>query len=672
MKFVRILKSSPAAVILREQVKKYRHLKFIYVKECRQKGFEESWNTYIKKNFLHTYVTFGNDNLSSMCNLINKLDINWQDTCFYYYLCPLKTIEGSGSFMANLTVDYEFLLKHSLSDIALLSGENMSALSESLIKYAKRVEKLMCKFTDNENAERISKCFNNMIDHSASSFFDAIQRILFANQFMWQTNHRLNGLGRMDRILEEYYLKDIENNNLNDEEALFLIEEFLKTLHRYYWFKSNMLMGDTGQIIILGGKTNDDTYFYNNLTMLFLRAAQEVRLPDPKILFRVSRNTPRELIDIACDLLSLGTGSPLFSNDDVIIPCMTKFGYSKADAFEYTVSACWEPTVAGKAVEMNNCKRLNFCNPLLKVLDLCGTNRFDSFAAFLNCYKECLRSEVKQIVEDANREKYEYDAFLKIFSNSATEKLTIEKHRYMNTGFTGTAMSNAINSLMNIKKYVYEDHSFTLDEIKSILLANYNGHENERKEFLQSAQFGRDDEDCILLCNVLINTVSSELNDKRNIWGDKFKFGLSSPNYITDCTDFPATPDGRMKGEPFGVHISAPDGVGLTELISFASQLNYINSAFNGNVIDYIVSPQFLQNERNIFGDLLELSIEKGFFQMQLNVLSSKTLIAARENPDEFPNLIVRVWGFSAYFNDLPDEYKDLLIQRAEQSERIA
>ena len=135
------------------------------------------------------------------------------------------------------------------------------------------------------------------------------------------------------------------------------------------------------------------------------------------------------------------------------------------------------------------------------------------------------------------------------------------------------------------------------------------------------------------------------------------------------CVNFPASFDGRKKGEPFGVHISNDKANSYTELVNFASNLDYNDNRFNGNVIDFFVTPNFIKDNYEKFLEFLLLSIKKGFFEMQMNVISSKQLLEARKNPDKFPNLIVRVWGFSAYFKDLPDEYKDYLIERALKNE---
>lgn len=107
----------------------------------------------------------------------------------------------------------------------------------------------------------------------------------------------------------------------------------------------------------------------------------------------------------------------------------------------------------------------------------------------------------------------------------------------------------------------------------------------------------------------------------------------------------------------------------FTEILRFASKLDYGGCKFNGNVIDLMLSPDFIKDHMEKFTDFIYSSIKLGFFQMQMNVVSSRILIEAKEDPEAYPNLIVRVWGFSAYFNDLPEEYQDLLIERALRNE---
>ena len=127
--------------------------------------------------------------------------------------------------------------------------------------------------------------------------------------------------------------------------------------------------------------------------------------------------------------------------------------------------------------------------------------------------------------------------------------------------------------------------------------------------------------------------------------------------------------DGRKDGDFLDVHMSSKDAVSYTEQILFASKLAYDGCCSNGNVLDFFVVPQFIKNDLEKFKILIESGIRLGFFQMQMNVMSSSMLIRAKEDPDKYRNLIVRVWGFSAYFVDLPESYQNVLIERALRSE---
>lgn len=166
--------------------------------------------------------------------------------------------------------------------------------------------------------------------------------------------------------------------------------------------------------------------------------------------------------------------------------------------------------------------------------------------------------------------------------------------------------------------------------------------------------------------------VSKEVAGYRSYQGGRMKAGLSGSAYLDAAKGFGASFDGRKAGEPFTTHISNEDNDGFTEIMNFASRLAYGAGRFNGNVVDFMVNPDFIHNNWDKFVDFLMLCIKKGFFELQMNVVSSKTLLEARRYPEDFPNLIVRVWGFSAYFKDLPEDYKDVLIARALRNEAVS
>ena len=123
---------------------------------------------------------------------------------------------------------------------------------------------------------------------------------------------------------------------------------------------------------------------------------------------------------------------------------------------------------------------------------------------------------------------------------------------------------------------------------------------------------------------------------------------------------------------PLVIHISSSEPLALTELINFSCRLDYYTNMSNGNVVDLIIPLYMMNNNLTKYKRLIFSAIANGVYQMQINVVDSRMLIDAMRNPHLYENLIVRVWGFSAYFNDLSDEYKDILINRSLDAEKVA
>lgn len=629
---------------------------------------------------LKTTIYNENSEGKSLKKLFSKIKLSniLKNDKFYYNIDIYKTIYISKNMIANLTIDYNKILKNSLLDIKnslkynKINEEFYYDELNTLQGIEILIDRTVLKLKKNKCNNIIINSIKNIKEKKVNTLYEALQRILFFNQLVWQTYHNLNGLGRLDMMLMPYYKKDIEDGIISKQEARELIKEFLKVLHRYYEFKSASLIGDTGQIIELGGKNINGEYEYNELTYMFIELMEELRLPDPKVLLRVSKNMPRDLIEQSLKCIQTGIGCPLFANDDVIIDKLIKFGYDEKDAYNYGTSACWEPYIIGKSFDQNNIIPIIFIKPLEDLLEE-NVSKIQNIEQLMEQYKKHLEQYLTSYITKIDEMKWQKDPLLSLFiDNCIEENKDISKGGavYNHYGFTGVGLSNLVNSLININKFVFIDKKYTLEQINEIRKNNFKDNEKLLKELkLQKVKYGTDNEEVIKISNDIIRYATKVIEKIDNPLGGKHKFGLSAPTYIDAAVNFPASFDGRKNGEPFGVHISSDASNAYTELIQFASKLDYNENRFNGNVVDFIVSPNFIKNNFDKFVDFLMLSIEVGFFEMQMNVVNSKTLIEARKNPDKFPNLIVRVWGFSAYFNDLPDSYKDYIIERALNSE---
>lgn len=554
---------------------------------------------------------------------------------FFYSLDHSIVVEPKNTIIHNMPVDYDYVTNLELGD---------SVIENSIKAYVKRI---------NDPRVTLEK------PHDLKS---ALQSILLWNSLLWQTGHNLVGLGRLDKVLAKYPIP---------EDAEELICDFLKTLHCEYTFKSGVLKGDTGQIILLGGLDENGEYFCNEYTKLFIKCIEKIHLPDPKLLLRCSKNMPKELMELSMECNATGIGSPLFSNDDIVIPKLIDFGYEAKDAYNYGVSACWEPLSIGNSLEQNNLANVEYGSCMHQVLVDEKLSDCSTFDDVLNVFYKKLEGNSIQIKTGLDRIVWEDDPLLSLMMGLKTD-IAQGGAKYNDYGILSVGMSAAVNSLLNIKKFVFEEHKYTLKDVQKIILDNYQGSADDFALFSESENgYGTESDDAISLTNKIIAKTETFFKDYRNKFGGKVKFGLSSPGYLVVGQNCGATLDGRKAGDAFQTHISRDKGEPLTEIMNFESKLKFTGTSANANVLDVMVPSSLLKDNVDKFATYMMAGIKSGIFQLQMNVLSYAQLVEAKAHPEKYPNLIVRVWGFSAYFNDLPEEYKDHLINRAKQMEHI-
>lgn len=565
--------------------------------------------------------------------ILNKAKINNVGIGnFFYSLDHTVMVKPRTTLIGNMPIEYSFIINKELgnSDIEL-----------AIKNYVKRI-----------NDPRI--CLEKPTDLKS-----ALQAILFWNGLLWQTGHSLVGLGRLDKVLAPYPVPD---------DADELILDFLKTLHCEYVFKSATLKGDTGQIIILGGKEENGEYFCNEYTYLFIETLKKLHLPDPKILLRCSNCMPFDLLEMAVKCNAAGIGSPLFSNDDIIVDKLIDFGYQPYDAYNYGVSACWEPLSIGNSLEQNNLSHIQYGKCMNEtILDgrFCNASSMDDV---IDIFFEKLEKHCKSILTTLDTFQWEYDPLLSTIMNLKKD-ISLGGAKYNNYGVLSVGMSAAVDSLLNIKDFVFERKCYTLSDIQSIIS---NDYQNGVGPFAENVKgYGTDSAGAIYFTNLIINKTESYIKDYRNKFGGKVKFGLSSPVYLDFGKTCGATLDGRKAGQPFSTHISRDKGEPLTEIMNFESKLQFSGISSNANVLDVMVPASLIKDNISKFAIYMKGGIKEGIFQLQMNVLSYAQLVDAKAHPEKYPNLIVRVWGFSAYFNDLPEEYKDNLIRRAKKMEMV-
>lgn len=595
-----------------------------------------------KKNIIERRV----EQLEKVCKNA-RIHFNPSERFFYSIDTRLHVLEYPGyRRLGNLTIDYAMLLEKGLNGIEEKVDEKLKNEEKSYLKCLKRTLEAVKFYRGRciKESEEISRILEGAPLKPASSLEEALQSILFINSLLWMYGHPLMGLGRLDKILEPYYE--------DDDESRKLIKEFIVSLSKYYKFKSNVLPGDTGQVIVLGGE-------YNELTRIFLEVMMELGLPDPKIVLRVNKSTPDDIWELSYKCLKKGLGYPLFSNDDVIIKSLAEY-YDKTDAMDYSTSACWEPLIPGKSADQNNLANINLLKPLEDALKDFNGN----FNELLKAYQKSLNNYIDETINTIESLKAEPSPLLSLFFPDCIENAKDIAHggaRYNINGILTVGMGNLINSLLNIKRVCYDQKRIKPQKIINILKDDFKSHKSLRFELENKGpKYGMDGPEVIKLTNKIISMLHRKLRGK-------YKFGLSSPAYLSEGESTRASFDGRLAGEPLGVNISPvkfTSNMSYTEIFNFASELDY-SKAYNGGVTDIIIEKSFMERIPQEFMGLVKTAIMKGVMQIQVNVLNPKILLKALDNPELFPDLIVRVWGFSAYFKDLPREYQEIIVRRA-------
>jgi formate C-acetyltransferase len=530
----------------------------------------------------------------------------------------------------------------------------------------------------------------------ARDLHEAVQSIFFA-QIALNLESLDNSVcpGRMDHYLFPFYERDIKSGGLTRDTAKQLIAAFSIKMseivpvfsRRITRFHGGMF---NGQVVTVGGRNRDGTDSTNELTYIFLEVMDELRMRQPNYHARIHKDSPVRYRDAVYKILSAGGNSPALYNDDVIIKTMTRHGYAAADARNYTAVGCVEPVSQGKSFSSTDAAIFNV--PLMLELALNEGRRFgspvrsgvrtkpvsamsrfqdvtDAFAAQLSFGLSRLIADL-QAVERANRLHHPTPLTSMLLDGCLETGVcsTAGGARYNFSGVQCVGPSDVGDSLAAIERAVFIDKKFTLRELVSHLKDNL-ADERMRAYLRSLPKFGNDIKSVDAMTVWVVNTFTDILHRHMNTRGGAYVPGLYSVtahNYFGQVTA--ALPNGRRKAEPFASGIAPANGMdrtGPTALINSVTRIDFTRIA-NGINFNIKLDGSTLAGQRGpkLLGDLLTTYFDSGGMQIQTNVVDADLLRAAQRDPAAYPNLLVRVSGYSAYFHDLVPEMQDEIIER--------
>ncbi len=635
---------------------------------------------------------------------------------FHYYLN--RTI-------GHITVDYERVLRKGflglkaeveaefvnidyedagcLKKIHLLQA--MSRCCDAAIlfaeRYAQEAERLAGEERDPiRKAElvKIAELCRHVPAHPARTFHEALQSFYFVHLILnLETNSYAIGPGRFDQYIYPYYKEDISAGSLTREDA----GELLACL----WLKLNELTvvkeGGTAkasntyndfQNLNLAGQTADGRDATNDLSFLCLEVTGSLHLPQPQVSVLISEKTPNQFLAKACEVASLGFGMPAMFNEDEKTQALLHKGKSLEDARMGCINGCVELVVQGKDMMassgyFNMPKSLelalnNGINPTTGTQLGPKTGSLEELTTF-EALMEALRKqmaagiELKMLYDGIA--KHAYGEFCPVPFTSLLMDDCMKKGRDYHDGGThyslpmvcGVGTGTMADALAAIKKLVYDDKMISLERLFKALIANFEGYEREFQLLRnRTPKWGNGDDYVDTLAHDVVAMFADELQKHHDDRGVPYAANMiptTTHIWFGDLTG--ATPDGRRAKTPLSEGISPVQGMdrnGPTAVARSMARLDHARCC--GTLLNMKFHPSALSGEDGLenFAHLVRTYFKLGGHHMQFNVLSSETLRAAQQHPEDYQDLIVRVAGYSDYFVRLSHDLQNEIISRTE------
>jgi formate C-acetyltransferase len=561
----------------------------------------------------------------------------------------------------------------------------------------------MAKIQENEllkrNLETISDVCKSLSENSPSTFREALQSVWFLFVILhMESNASSFSPGRMDQYLYPFYCTDISSGKLDLPEAQELLDAlFIKFNHIVYMRNTHSAKYFAGFPIgfnvTIGGQNRTGNDVTNELSYLFLKAQDHVRLPQPNLTARLHKGSPAEFLNECSRIIGLGTGMPQIVNDESIIPALESAGISREDRLDYVLIGCVELSTQGNYLGWSDAAMFN----LVKVLELTlnggkcliSGKQIGIDTGFLFDYSGYDDFEVAygmqidffidkmiracEVVEKSHQAHLPSPFLSSVIDDcllSGTD-VTAGGARYNLSGIQAIQVANLADSMAVLKKLVFEDRAIEKESLLIALQNNFKDDEPLRHVCINHvSKYGNDIDWVDEIGAKWITYFADRLKSYKNYRGGAYHMGLYTVSaHIPMGENVGATPDGRLAGTPLADGGLSPmygrDKKGPTAVLNSVSRMPSC-LAGNGTLLNLKFLPSVFKNEydREKFTFLLRSFISLPVHHVQFNVITNEDLIKAKTDPQSYKDLTIRVAGYTAYFVELAGELQDEIIKR--------
>jgi len=504
--------------------------------------------------------------------------------------------------------------------------------------------------------------------------------------------------GRLDQHLYPFYKKEFEAESLNKEIAKELLECFwIKFNNQPAPPKVGITLAESGTYtdfcsINLGGLTSEGADAVNDVSYLILDVVDEMQLVQPSSNIQLSRKNPDKFLNRACKVIKRGMGQPSVFNADAVIEELIRHGKKIEDARDGGTSGCVETGTFGK-----ECYALTGYFNLVKVLEITLNNGYDpvakkqlglktgdistfkTFDDLFTAYEKQVRHFIdikiagNHIIETLYS-KYMPCPFLSVVIDDCIKNArdyNAGGARYNTRYIQGVGIGTLTDSLSSIKYNVYDNNNISIDTLAEALSKNFKGYEAERAMFMnKTPKYGNNDQYADEIMVKSFNMYFKAIDGRPAVSGGTYHIDMLPTTchvYFGSVTG--ATPDGRLAHDVQSEGISPAHGAdrtGPTGVLMSAAKMDHLKTG--GTLLNQKLTPSLLSDEDGI---TKLISLIRTYFRMdghhiQFNVCNADTLRDAQKNPEKYRDLIVRVAGYSDYFNDLGEALQNEIINRTE------
>jgi trans-4-hydroxy-L-proline dehydratase len=655
--------------------------------------------------------------------IFKALDDEWHNayqagifTEFQEQRAPGHTVGGSKIFnkgMLNLIDD----INHALDELDFFNDpfaydkrEELSAMAvtaKALIRYGERHAQVLEDLASKEkNPDRKSELLKiagickRIPAHAPKTFHEALQHYWFIHLGVITELNPWDSFnpGRLDQHLYPFYKNETENGTLDKEQAVELLQAF--------WIKFNNhpappKIGITAKesstytdfcLINVGGVQTDGSDAVNDMSYIILDVIEEMRLLQPSSMVQISKKNPDSFVKRAIKIVKTGFGQPSIFNTDAIVQELMRQGKDIEDARHGGASGCVEAGAFGTESYI-----LTGYFNLTKIFEITLYNgsdprtgnkmgietgkpiKFDSFEDLISAFKkqENYFADIKikgNNIIDRLYAQYMPVPFLSLIIDDCIENGTDYNAggaRYNTSYIQGVGLGSLTDIMTSIKFNVYDTKKLTMTQLLKVLENNFEGHEEIRNHFINhTPKYGNDDdyadENIINIFEIFYDSINGRPTTKNGTFRINL---LPTTSHVYFGSVIGATADGRKAGVPLSEGISPVQGTdrnGPTAVLKSAAKIDHIRTG--GTLLNQKFVPAFFDTDDGItkLTHLVRSYFRMDGHHIQFNVVTAETLRDAQAHPENYRDLIVRVAGYSDYFNDLSKELQDEIILRTE------